>query len=231
VSINTVAQEHNLFVIEDAAQSFGAEMNGKKACSFGNIACTSFFPAKPLGCYGDGGMCFTDDDELASIMESLRVHGKGDHKYDNVRVGINGRLDTLQAAILLAKFDIFPEEIELRQQVANRYATLLGGNPQLTVPTIPAGATSAWAQYSILASDEKHRSELQNNMKEAGIPTAIYYPQPLHLQTAFSSLGYNRDDFPVSEDYAQRIFSLPMHPYLTEDDQNKIADVISNSDR
>ena len=226
--IDAVAREHDLLVIEDAAQSFGAELNGIKACSFGNIACTSFFPAKPLGCYGDGGMCFTDDDELANIMESVRVHGKGDHKYDNVRIGINGRLDSLQAAILLAKFDIFPEEIELRQQVANRYATLLGADPQIKVPSIPPGATSAWAQYSILATDENQRTQLQNNLKEDGIPTAIYYPQPLHLQSAFSSLGYQKGDFPISEDCARRIFSLPMHPYLREQDQKKIAEILGN---
>jgi dTDP-4-amino-4,6-dideoxygalactose transaminase len=227
--IDAVARERDLFVIEDAAQSFGAELNGKKACSFGHIACTSFFPAKPLGCYGDGGMCFTDDDELANIMESVRVHGKGDHKYDNVRIGMNGRLDSIQAAILLAKFDIFPEEIELRQQAANRYGALLGADSPIKLPSIPSGATSAWAQYSILAADEKHRTELQNNLKEAGIPTAIYYPQPLHLQTAFSSLGYHKGDFPISEDCANRIFSLPMHPYLLEEDQKKIADVINKS--
>ena len=229
--IDAVAREHDLLVIEDAAQSFGAELNGTKAGSFGNIACTSFFPAKPLGCYGDGGMCFTDDDELANIMESVRVHGKGDHKYDNVRIGINGRLDSLQAAILLAKFDIFPEEIELRQQVASRYATLLGADPQIKVPSIPPGATSAWAQYSILATDENQRTQLQNNLKEDGIPTAIYYPQPLHLQSAFSSLGYQKGDFPISEDCARRIFSLPMHPYLREEDQKKISDVINKSNK
>jgi len=227
--IGAIAENNNLFVIEDAAQSFGAELNSNMACSFGNIACTSFFPAKPLGCYGDGGMCFTDDDEMATIMESVRVHGKGDHKYDNVRVGINGRLDSLQAAILLAKFDIFPEEIELRQKVAKRYNALLGSVPKLKIPSIPAGATSAWAQYSILATDEKQRTELQNNLKDAGIPTAIYYPQPLHLQSAFSSLGYQKGDFPVSEECARRIFSLPMHPYLLEDEQKKIARVLLNS--
>jgi UDP-2-acetamido-2-deoxy-ribo-hexuluronate aminotransferase len=226
--IDAVARDHNLFVIEDAAQSFGAELNGKKACSFGNIACTSFFPAKPLGCYGDGGMCFTDDDELLNIMESVRVHGKGQDKYDNIRIGINGRLDSLQAAILLAKFDIFPEEIELRQQVANRYATLLGFNSQIQVPFIPQGSSSAWAQYSILAADERQRTELQKNLKEAGIPTAIYYPQPLHLQSAFNFLGYKKGDFPVSEDCAHRIFSLPMHPYLAEEEQIKICKVIGN---
>jgi UDP-2-acetamido-2-deoxy-ribo-hexuluronate aminotransferase len=229
--IDAVARKHDLFVIEDAAQSFGAELNGKKACSFGNIACTSFFPAKPLGCYGDGGMCFTDDDELANVMDSLRVHGKGDHKYDNVRIGINGRLDSLQAAILLAKFDIFPEEIELRQQVANRYAALLGSNSHIQVPFIPQGSLSAWAQYSILAAAEQQRTELQNNLKEAGIPTAIYYPQPLHLQSAFNSLGYKKGDFPVSEDCAHRIFSLPMHPYLSEEDQKKIAEAINKSNK
>ncbi len=228
--IGSVAQEHDLFVIEDAAQSFGAQLNGTKACSFGNIACTSFFPAKPLGCYGDGGMCFTDDDELSAVMASLRVHGKGDHKYDNVRIGINGRLDSLQAGILLAKFDIFPEEVELRQQVANRYATLLGPLSPIKVPSVPPGATSAWAQYSVLATDDPQRTELQNNLKEAGIPTAIYYPQPLHLQSAFSSLGYQKGDFPISENCARRIFSLPMHPYLTAEEQMKIADVIGNTD-
>jgi len=226
--IDAVARKHDLFVIEDAAQSFGAELNGKKACSFGNIAGTSFFPAKPLGCYGDGGMCFTDDDQLANIMDSLRVHGKGDHKYDNVRIGINGRLDSLQAAILLAKFDIFPEEIELRQKVAGRYSTLLGENSQIQVPSIPSGASSAWAQYSILAAGENQRTQLQNKLKEDGIPTAIYYPQPLHLQSAFSSLGYQKGDFPISEDCARRIFSIPMHPYLTEEDQQKISDIIGN---
>jgi dTDP-4-amino-4,6-dideoxygalactose transaminase len=226
--IDAVAREHGLFVIEDAAQSFGAELNGKKAGAFGNIACTSFFPAKPLGCYGDGGMCFTDDDGLANIMDSVRVHGKGDHKYDNVRIGINGRLDSLQAAILLAKFDIFPEEIELRQKVADRYSTLLGENSPIKVPSIPSGATSAWAQYSILAADENHRAALQNKLKAAEIPTAIYYPQPLHLQTAFSSLGYQKGDFPISEDCARRIFSLPMHPYLAEEEQIKICKVIGN---
>jgi len=144
---------------------------------------------------------------------------------------LNGRLDSIQAAILLAKFDIFPEEIELRQKVADRYSTLLGENSQIKVPSIPSGATSAWAQYSVLATDEKQRNEMQNQLKEVGIPTAIYYPQPLHLQTAFSSLGYQAGDFPISEDCAQRIFSLPMHPYLLEEDQKKIADVIGNSDK
>ena len=224
--IESIAGENNLFVIEDAAQSFGAELNGKRACSFGNIACTSFFPAKPLGCYGDGGMCFTNDDKLVEILESLRVHGKGHHKYDNVRIGVNGRLDTLQAGILLAKFDIFPEEIEMRQQVAHRYTKLLNSNSDIQVPVVPQDYKSAWAQYSLLAHDEQQRTAIQSRLKEAGIPTAIYYPKPLHLQSAFSSLGYKKGDFPVSEDCAQRIFSLPMHPYLSEEDQERIVEVI-----
>ncbi len=224
--IDTIAREHGLFVIEDAAQSFGAALNGKMACSFGNIGCTSFFPAKPLGCYGDGGMCFTDDERLAEIMVSLRVHGKGHHKYDNVRIGVNGRLDTIQAGILLAKFNIFPEEIELRQQVVDRYTAMLNPLRNIQSPAIPAGYRSAWAQYSILAADENQRTELQNKLKEADIPTAIYYPKPLHLQSAFADLGYKNGDFPISEEISRRIFSLPMHPYLQEEDQQKIVAVI-----
>lgn len=221
-AIQAVSEKYGLAVIEDAAQSFGAEFKGKRACSFGNIACTSFFPAKPLGCYGDGGMCFTNDDGMAEIMDSIRVHGKGNHKYDNVRVGINGRLDTIQAAILVAKFDIFAEEIEVRQRAAARYSQGLGEQSKVIPPQIPAGYKSAWAQYSVLARDESHRSELQAKLKKAGIPTAIYYPKPLHLQTAFSYLGYRQGDFPVSEDCASRIFSLPMHPYLKADEQDGI---------
>ncbi len=224
--INTIAKKHGLFVIEDAAQSFGAEYKGKKACSLASIGCTSFFPAKPLGCYGDGGMCFTDDDNLADIMRSLRVHGGGKHKYDNVRIGINGRLDTLQAAILLAKFEIFAEEIELRQKVAQRYTSLLDLYQQIQTPFIPPEIKSAWAQYSILAKDEEHRSEIQAKLKKEGIPTAIYYPKPLHLQTAFAYLGYKEGDFPVSESASQSIVSLPMHPYLESEDQKKIVKVI-----
>jgi len=226
--LDIIAGEHGLFIIEDAAQSFGAALNGKMACSFGSIGCTSFFPAKPLGCYGDGGMCFTDDGQLAEIMGSLRVHGKGHHKYDNVRIGVNGRLDTIQAGILLAKFDIFPEEIELRQQVAERYTAMLNPLANIETPAIPQGYKSAWAQYSILAAGDKQRTDLQNKLKKADIPTAIYYPKPLHLQSAFSYLGYKKGDFPISEDISRRIFSLPMHPYLTEEAQQKIAGIMGN---
>ena len=227
-NIESISKNHDLFVIEDAAQSFGAEYKGRKACSLADIACASFFPAKPLGCYGDGGMCFTDDDHLAEVIQSLRVHGKGSHKYDNARIGINGRLDTLQAAILLAKFDIFPEEIELRQKVAQNYTKFLAPYSQHLTPYIPEGMKSAWAQYSVLAEDEQHRRISQERLAKAGIPSVIYYPKPLHLQTALGSLGYKQGDFPVSESCAQRIFSLPMHPYLQEDDQLKIAKTLSD---
>ncbi|MBU2235300.1 MAG: DegT/DnrJ/EryC1/StrS family aminotransferase, partial [Proteobacteria bacterium] len=222
--ICAVAARHDLLVIEDAAQSFGGEYKGKKACAFGKIACTSFFPAKPLGCYGDGGMCFTDDDRLNEVLRSLRVHGQGSDKYENVRIGINGRLDTLQAAILLAKFSIFPEEIGLRQEVAARYNKLLSG--AVVTPAIPDGYRSAWAQYSILARDTVGRATLMEKLKAAGIPTAVYYKKPLHRQTAFAGLGYREGDFPASDDCARRILSLPMHPYLAAEDQRRIADIL-----
>jgi UDP-2-acetamido-2-deoxy-ribo-hexuluronate aminotransferase len=229
--INRIAGEHGAIVIEDAAQSFGAELNGKKAGTLAAVGCTSFFPAKPLGCYGDGGMCFTNDSQLAAVMDSLRVHGKGSDKYDNVRVGINGRMDTLQAAIVLSKFSIFPEEVELRQEVAARYERLLDGLNGVTMPRVPAGFKSVWAQYSVMAASSEHRQRLQGGLKQAGIPTAVYYPKPLHLQTAFSRLGYKEGDFPHSEDVSLRIFSLPMHPYLKPEEQETIAEVFKRIDR
>lgn len=223
--INSIAEKYGMFVIEDAAQSFGGEYNSRKCGGLADIGCTSFFPAKPLGCYGDGGMCFTARDDLAEKLNSIRVHGKGTDKYDNIRIGINGRLDTLQAAILLAKYEIFTEEVELRQKVAHRYKVLLGNCQKIRTPKVPDGMKSAWAQYSVMAENESHRRLLIETLNEHGIPTAIYYPKPLHLQTAFEYLGYKVGDFPVSEDCSKRIFSLPMHPYLTESDQKKIADV------
>ncbi len=231
--ISAIARENGLFVIEDAAQSFGAEYQGKKAGALADIACTSFFPAKPLGGYGDGGMCFTDDDTLADLMRSIRIHGQGSDRYNNVRVGINGRLDSLQAAILLAKFSLFPEEVELRQTVAQRYtslltphSSLLTPHSSLLTPHIPSGYKSVWAQYSILARDNAHRSVIQTALQKEGIPTMVYYPKPLHVQDAFAFLGYRPDDFPVSDECARRIFSLPMHPYLKEEDQRLIASAI-----
>ncbi len=220
--IEQIARSHGLFVIEDAAQSFGGELGGRKAGSFGAIACTSFFPAKPLGCYGDGGMCFTGNQGLADILQSIRVHGQGADKYRNVRIGINGRLDSIQAAVLLSKFKIFPEEMEMRQEVASRYSALLADCPGLTAPSVPELWVSAWAQYSILSQDRSRRDAILAGLQDAGIPTAVYYPIPLHLQEAFSSLGYKEGDFPVSEDCAGRIFSIPMHPYLEASDQERI---------
>jgi dTDP-4-amino-4,6-dideoxygalactose transaminase len=222
-AISKVAEAHGGVVIEDAAQSFGAELKGRRVGSLAPIGCTSFSPAKPRGCYGDGGMCFTDEAQLSAVMDSLRVHGKGTDKYDNVRVGINGRMDTLQAAILLAKFSIFSEEIQLRQKAAETYGRLLSAVKDVKLPRVPEGYTSVWAQYSVLSATPEHRQRLQDGLKQAGVPTAVYYPKPLHLQTAFAGLGYREGDFPHSEDASRRIFSLPMHPYLKPEDQEAIA--------
>lgn len=224
--IEPLALNNGLFLIVDAAQSFGATYKGRPVCSIGDVACTSFFPAKPLGCYGDGGMVFADNDELYDLLESIRIHGKGDDKYDNVRIGINGRIDSMQAAVLLAKFAIFPDEIEKRQQAADRYAELLDDVDDLVVPAVAEGCTSVWAQYSLLARDSEHRDELMGKLQEASIPSVIYYPKPLHLQTAFAYLGYARGDLPVCDNVADRIFSVPMHPYLEVDVQEKIAAVL-----
>ena len=227
--INKIAKEHDLVVIEDAAQSFGAEYKGRMAGGLGDIGCTSFFPAKPLGCYGDGGAIFTDSDETAEKLTSIRVHGKGSDKYDNVRLGINGRLDTFQAAILLAKMKIFPGEVQKRRDVAQNYTNLISSlqtREDIVLPKIFDGYKSAWAQYSLLAKDGQMRTIIQKRFKENGIPVAVYYPTPLHLQTAYEDLGYKKGDFPVSEDFAGRIFSIPMHPYLKEEELQKIAGLI-----
>lgn len=221
--INALAAKKGLFVIEDAAQSFGAEYKGKKACALADVAATSFFPAKPLGCYGDGGMVFTDDDALHEKMTSVRVHGKGADKYDNIRIGINGRCDTLQAAILLAKFEIFPEEMDLRQDVAGRYTEALKASGDIQTPQIKGRCLSAWAQYSLMSGK---KGDILDALKKAGIPTAIYYPKPLHLQGAYAYLGHRPGEYPVSEITADKIFSLPMHPYLTKEEQRKVTDVI-----
>jgi len=216
--INAIAAQHGLFVLEDAAQSFGGTYKGKRAGALAEVAATSFFPAKPLGGYGDGGAVFTDNDHLAEILRSIRVHGQGTDRYDNVRLGINGRLDTLQAAILLAKLEVFPREVAARQEVARRYSQAL--ESLVEVPYVAPDCTSVWAQYSVLSDA---RALLLERLKQAGIPAAIYYPKPIHLQAAFAHLGYQPGDFAVSERAAARIFSLPMHPYLTQDDQDRIV--------
>ena len=225
-SIQTIANKFNLFLIEDAAQGFGGSINGEKACSFGDIAATSFFPAKPLGGYGDGGAIFTDDESLLVRLQSIRVHGKGENKYDNIRIGLNGRLDTIQAAILLHKLILFPNELERRESISVQYSEKLGKS--FSTPFIPSGYSSAWAQYSILADSDAHRTKYQQKLSDKGIPSAIYYPIPLHLQTAYNYLNYKRGDFPISEQISNRIFSLPMHPYLTDIEIDEITSILNN---
>ncbi len=219
--IKHVAQKYDLFVLEDGAQSFGASYKSKKACSLADVSCTSFFPAKPLGAYGDAGMIFTDNIDIYKKLVSIRTHGKGSNKYENVRIGVNGRIDTMQAAILLAKFEIFNEEINLRQEVAKRYSEKL--KDFVNVPYVKDFNVSAWAQYSVLYPE---RDKLLKKLKEKEIPSAIYYPKPLHLQEAFSSLGYKEGDFPISERVSEKIFSLPFHPYLKKEDQERVIEAI-----
>jgi len=223
-SINSIAAENDLFVIEDAAQGFGGEVNGRRSGNLAEVGCTSFFPAKPLGCYGDGGALFTNDDELASLFRSIRVHGQGIDRYENVRLGLTGRLDTIQAAILIPKLDIFPDELIERQRVAATYEKLISSSGvDVITPKVPDGFYSAWAQYSLLAVDSMARQAILDRLKSAGVPTMIYYKRPLHLQKAFANLGYQLGDFPVSEQASDRIFSLPMHPYL---DDKSIAFIV-----
>ncbi|NTV02119.1 MAG: DegT/DnrJ/EryC1/StrS family aminotransferase [Chlorobiaceae bacterium] len=224
--LEQVAAENGLWIIEDACQGFGGTFNGQRAGSFGLVGATSFFPAKPLGCYGDGGAIFTDDDELDRRLRSVRVHGQGDgdDKYFNVRIGINGRLDTMQAAVLLEKLAIFDDELVERQRVADAYSCRLRG--RVDVPEVPEGYTSCWAQYSLLAASRADREKIMGALQQAGIPSVIYYRIPLHLQKAYAGLGYAKGDFPVSEDFSSRVFSLPMHPYLKDEEIQKICDVI-----
>ena len=225
-AIRKIADKYHLLILEDGAQGFGGEINGKKACSFGDISTTSFFPAKPLGCYGDGGAIFTDNDEWASLMDSLRVHGKGSFKYDNVRIGMNSRLDTLQAAILKVKFDAFKNyELNDVNKAANLYTQKL--KDLVKTPVVPEGYLSSWAQYTIQLQDEKQRDGLQAYLKEQGIPTMVYYPKPMHEQTAYLGLGYQSGDFPATESLCDKVLSLPMHPYLTEEEIEKVCQAIS----
>jgi dTDP-4-amino-4,6-dideoxygalactose transaminase len=219
--IEPACSEHGLWLLADAAQSFGAIYRGRRAGHIGEIAATSFFPAKPLGCYGDGGAVFTEDDGLAEAMRSMRVHGQGRDKYDNVRIGMNGRLDTLQAAILLEKLAIFPKEIEARQRVAETYAEGLGD--VVRVPGVLQGATSVWAQYTVVL-EGADRDAVAAELKKQGVPTAIYYPTPLHQQTAYRHYPAARGGLPVSERLAGQVLSLPMHPYLEADVQGFIIE-------
>lgn len=209
--IESIARKYGLRVIEDAAQGFGGSIDGKMAGSFGDIATTSFFPAKPLGCYGDGGAVFTNNDEYAAMIRSLRVHGKGTDKYDNVRIGMNSRLDTIQAAILLEKLAEFPTELIARNQAAERYEEAL--KDRFRTPKVPKGYTSSWAQYTLTSES---REAIMQAYKEQGIPTMVYYQTCMHQQTAFAGLGYQKGDFPVAERLSEQVFSLPMHGYMAK---------------
>jgi len=208
-NLQKIADKYNLKLIEDAAQGFGGSINGKIAGSFGDIATTSFFPAKPLGCYGDGGAVFTNNDEYAELLKSYRVHGKGQDKYDNVRIGMNSRLDTIQAAILLEKLTEFPTELNSRNKIAEHYEETL--SDKYKTPQIPDGYVSSWAQYTLRSEDPDTAISIY---KKQGIPTMIYYRTCMHEQIAFSQLDYKRGDFPVAEELAKSVFSLPMHPYM-----------------
>ncbi|RJF87729.1 DegT/DnrJ/EryC1/StrS family aminotransferase [Oleomonas cavernae] len=220
-AIMPVAEVNGLWLMSDAAQSFGAKLHNRSVGTYGLATSTSFFPAKPLGCYGDGGAVFTDDDELIEILRSLRIHGQGRDKYENVRIGINGRLDTIQAAVLLEKLKIFPDEIEARDRVAQRYNEALAD--VAVVPRVSAGATSVWAQYTLLLED---RNKVAAACQKAGVPTAIYYPIPLSHQEGYKHFPSGPGGVPMSEKLAGKVLSLPMHPYLGTDVQDRIIDVV-----
>lgn len=217
------ARQHGLWVLCDAAQACGATYKGKPIGSFGMATTTSFFPAKPLGCYGDGGAIFTDDEELAAVIRSLRVHGQGTDKYDNVRIGLNGRLDTLQAAVLIEKLKIFPDEIRARQRVADRYKAAL--SDFVTTPSVAPGCTSVWAQYTIRVKPAQ-RDSIVAALKAQGVPTAIYYPKPLHRQTAYRSYPIAGGTLPACDKLAGEVLSLPMHPYMDAETQDFICNAV-----
>jgi dTDP-4-amino-4,6-dideoxygalactose transaminase len=219
--IEKIAEAHGLLVLADAAQSFGASRGGRAVGTFGHATATSFFPSKPLGCYGDGGAILTDDDELAARLKSIRVHGQGTHKYDNVRVGLNARLDTLQAAILIEKLAIFEDEIAARNRVAAAYAAAFGN--AVAIPRVPEDAISVWAQYTLRVPD---RATVQEACKAAGVPTMVYYPVPLSRQTGYRHHPVAPEGVPVSERLAGEVLSLPMHPYLDDAAMARIASTV-----
>ena len=224
-AVRAIADRYGLLVLEDGAQGFGGSIGSRKACSFGDISTTSFFPAKPLGCYGDGGAVFTDNDEWAALIASYRVHGKGADKYDNVRIGLNSRLDTLQAAVLQVKLDVFDEEVERVNAAAREYSRRLSG--KVVTPVIPEGFGSSWAQYTIQLESPGQRSRVQAALKAAGIPSMVYYPRPMHKQTAFSFIPCQTGEpSPVTTRLSDTVLSLPMHPYLTLTDIDTVCSVL-----
>ncbi|MCG3697544.1 DegT/DnrJ/EryC1/StrS family aminotransferase [Aliarcobacter butzleri] len=212
--VNQIAKKYNLKVIIDGAQSFGSTYDGITDSALADISTTSFFPAKPLGCYGDGGAVFTNDEEIANKMKSLRLHGQS-KRYHHKYIGMGGRLDTIQAAVLNVKLKYYPKDLAKRAEVASKYTKALKNKSGLVLPFVDKKATSAWAQYSIRI---KNRDEVQNRLKDAGIPTAVHYPMPLHLQECFKYLGYKKGDFPISEIVSEEIMSLPMNPYVTDEE-------------
>lgn len=226
-AIRRIADNHRLYILEDGAQGFGGRIGNRRACSFGDISTTSFFPAKPLGCYGDGGAVFTDNDEWAALADSYRVHGKGMFKYDNVRIGINSRLDTLQAAILKVKFAAFREyELADINDAAACYTECLQG--RVKTPVVPEGYYSSWAQYTIQLPDKEERDALQARLKEQGIPSMVYYPTPMHGQTAYKDLGTPYGPCPVAERLCATVLSLPIHPYISEEDIETVCLLVKN---
>ncbi len=222
-AINTIANKYNITVIEDGAQSFGATYKTKRSCNTSTIGCTSFFPSKPLGCYGDGGACFTNDDRLAETMRQIRIHGQ-DGRYHHARLGVNGRLDTLQAAVLLAKLRIFDKEVQARELIGARYSELLK-NTNCITPKVMEANTHVYAQYTILV---ENREEFVNKLKDKGVPTYIHYPIPLHKQPILQQF-YTGQDLSTSERLAKQVVSLPMHPYLDEKTQDEIVAVVKSS--
>lgn len=222
-AINSIAKKYNIPVIEDGAQSFGAEQNGKKSCGVTTISSTSFFPAKPFGCYGDGGAIFTDDDALAAKMRAIRTHG-GEARHHHPYLGMNGRLDTIQAAILLAKFPYFPKEVILRQEIGGRYSKML--SECCIPPKILPGNTHVYAQYTIRIPN---RDRVAEKLKAQGIPTGLYYPKCVHQQPVFSYLGYEEGSLPVTEKAAKEVISLPMHPWLSQEDQDCVVNAVKCS--
>lgn len=231
VGVRKVADKYGLKVLEDGAQGFGGNIAGKRACSFGDISTTSFFPAKPLGCYGDGGAVFTDDDKIAGMLESIRVHGKGEMKYDNVRIGLNSRLDTIQAAILSIKLKAFDQyELADVNKVAEKYTKGLSSlKGKVKTPVIPENFYSSWAQYTIQLEDRSTRDRLQAELKAAGIPSMVYYPKPMHRQEAFAGYEYDDADFSNTMRLCDTVLSLPMHPYLGDEDSKIVSNIIVNT--
>lgn len=228
--VKEVCDKYNLLLLEDGAQGFGGNINGKKACSFGDISTTSFFPAKPLGCYGDGGAVFTDNDQWAGLLKSYKVHGKGHNKYDNIRIGRNSRLDTIQAAILDIKLDIFEDkELKAVNEVAKLYSENLSNIKDLQTPIVEEGYYSGWAQYTILLKDKETRNKLQEALKEENIPSMIYYQKPMHMQEVFRDNECDNKDLQVSAALCNKVLSLPMHPYLSKEDVLTVCKIIKKT--